>query len=148
MPNPRIAIQLDFDAREAARQAGVIAKHFAALAAELDGQEQPQADAESGRPRTTAGMLRRLAVQLRNATANANPVNVAYNLDVIAAELDRGECCSSAAVRNHQLEQLATDIISRLNDDGHPGCSAVRTHWLELKTVERWKAVLRGEAVY
>jgi hypothetical protein len=50
MPSPRLTVQVGFDAREAARQAAVIAKHFSALAAELDGQERPGPPAGSGWP--------------------------------------------------------------------------------------------------
>ena len=58
------------------------------------------------------------------------------------AEKDRNDLVA----RIDLLESTLREVINRFTEYGHPGFSAVRTHWIEAGYIGKWNAVLSGKA--
>lgn len=44
-----------------------------------------------------------------------------------------------------RLRALLTDVVSRFTIPGHPGRPCLRTHWIPVEKVEKWRESARAE---
>lgn len=67
--------------------------------------------------------------------------------DVEAFQEDYAADYGHASAARERLRALASEMLSKFVHEGHPGRACLRTSWITVEQVEKWRAALSGTQV-